>query len=254
MVAAFAFPLGACDLLLGLNQYQNVACAFDCDAGSEATTDTSMPGPDASDARSEQAAMPDAMPDADASVDAPLDSTVEAEAAPPPEGGYPVPAPSQVWVHWPMPNPDASIDPTNPDAAALPHAMAYDAGADGGASVAYDLTTNLVWWRASLQAMSFDDAWGACAARQVAQPSAYGWRVPTRIELLSLVDFTRMPTIDPGTFPGTGGAYWTSSPNANINGGYWTVSFLTGLVAGSSTTDPVLVLCVTGPVPDGGSL
>lgn len=218
MAATLAVTLAGCDLLLGLNQYENVTCAFSFECP-EAGPDG--PSADAADSGLDGAS--------NEGGDAPSDAVA------PPEGGYPAPAATQVWVHWLMPNPDAASAPGFPDAGALPNPMTYDAGADGGAPTVYDAVTGLTWWRASLPATSLEDAdsgaWEQC------QGLGPGWRLPTRIELVSLVDFTQpspSPTIDPVAFPSTPTeVFWTSSPVPAETGpvGLWTVSFATGLAS-----------------------
>jgi hypothetical protein len=229
--AALAVSLAACDALLGLDQYQNVACATpaDCpDAPDEASP------PDAADAGldAETGTVTDSQPG--------MDVTNEAQ---PPEGGYPVPFAHEIWVHWHMPNPDAAIAPDFPDAGTLPNQASYtatDGGADGGLATVLDDVTLLTWSRDSFGAMSLDQAWGWCVSLGAS------WRVPTRIELVSLVDFTQpsgSATIDPAAFPNTMTAsYWTSSPVPS--GGVWSVSFQTGLAAYPSAA--ANVRCVKG--------
>jgi hypothetical protein len=58
-----------------------------------------------------------------------------------------------------------------------------------------------------------------------------GWRLPTRVELLSLVDDTRTePAIDVSRFPDTkSGAYWTSTLYASGSSYAWVVNFGYGL-------------------------
>jgi hypothetical protein len=80
--------------------------------------------------------------------------------------------------------------------------------------------------------------------------------VPTRIQLVSLIDFTQPagnPTVDGLTFPGVPTQrLWTSSmvPSAADAGAqYWFVDFGTGLtVTASEQHMPAnYVLCVKGP-------
>ena len=57
------------------------------------------------------------------------------------------------------------------------------------------------------------------------------WRMPTRSELMSLVDETRCnPAIDPDAFPGTPSeSFWSSTEYAGDKKNYvWIVSFLDG--------------------------
>jgi hypothetical protein len=59
------------------------------------------------------------------------------------------------------------------------------------------------------------------------------WRIPTRIELESILDLTRFdPAVDPERFPGTkSGYYWTSTPLASGPSDAWIVSFSYGGVS-----------------------
>jgi hypothetical protein len=230
VLATLAMALLACDTLLGLGKYQDVACAFTCDAG-ELETGTA-PGNDAAE-EAEAATLPESGADADAGGDA---DTGEVGT---PDGGWPVPTAHEIWAHWPMPNPDAAIGPES--STPLPNPMTYDAGADGGALVAYDAVTQLTWSRQAQVAATYDEAWTACFH------VGAGWRVPARIELVSLIDFTRVPTIDATLFPSAQGApTWTSSvvPTDGGPAEYWEVDFSTGLTGYGST--PSQVLCVSG--------
>ena len=75
------------------------------------------------------------------------------------------------------------------------------------------------------------------------------WRLPSTIELMSLVDYSRAapPLIDPSAFPGTPAAsFWTSSPamrsdGANVSA--WSVH-ADGRVSGAGFTTNGRVRCV----------
>ena len=239
-LAALSVTLVACDALLGLGQYQDVACAFDCDAGEpgEAGEAGFVNRVDAAEAGfTSEGGMPmEGGTGADADAEADTGFVVL------PESGPPVPTGHEIWAHWPMPNPDAAIGPES--STPLPHAMSYDAGAEGGSAIAYDVVTGLAWSRAPQAAATYVEAWQHCA-------KTTGWRVPTRIELVSLIDFTQpsgMPTIDPATFPTVLAARtWTSSSVAGSTSAYWTVDFATGLTASSGGATQVL--CVEGGTP-----
>jgi hypothetical protein len=68
------------------------------------------------------------------------------------------------------------------------------------------------------------DAEKACAAL------GQGWRLPTRMELESILDLTRHePAVDTTRFPDTkSGCYWSSTPCAWSSGVAWFVSFSNG--------------------------
>ena len=226
VLGTISLALVACDTLLGLGSYDEVACAGHCDSGPEG----GLPMPDASDA-----AMV---------IESGADAEAGADGVTVPDGGYPpATAPHELWAHWPMPNPDASIGPES--STLLPHPMTYTLAADGGGVTAYDVVTKLSWWRQALSAMTYDAAGSACAN---VSPGG-GWRVPTRIELVSLIDFTRTPTIETTTFLDAGGAHtWTSSavPGDGGPSEYWDVDFSTGLTGHGSA--PSQVICVSGGV------
>jgi len=230
VVAALAGSALACDALLGLGNYQEVPCIFDCSTGGE-------DGGDASDAAMDTSPMLDASDAADA-IDA--SDGDAADASPVFEGSVDGPLLTELWARWPMPNPDASAAPTIDGSPSLPNPMAYDAGADAG--TAFDFTTLLTWARASVSETEFSKAADACAS------IGTGWHVPTRIQLVSLIDFTQPvgnAKIDPVAFPSTpADLFWTSSqvPGDAATPIYWLVDFGTGLVR--QTTSANYVLCV----------
>jgi hypothetical protein len=66
------------------------------------------------------------------------------------------------------------------------------------------------------------------------------WRVPSRVELSTLVDYSgrsnalggaRGPNIDTDYFPNTGSIYWSSSPRVDWNDAAWSVTFGNGAYA-----------------------
>jgi hypothetical protein len=239
VVGTGALALVACDAILDLGQYTNDGeCAYGCDAGYESSlAPPHDAGPDVTDASTHVEAGADAEGGVDSGADA------DASVVTLPESGPPVPSAHEAWAHWPMPNPDAAL--SEESSTPLPHPMGYDAGADGGGAIAYDAVTGLGWWRQALPAAGYDDAWKQCLGLD---PSGSGspWRVPTRIELVSLIDFTRVPTIQSATFLDAGAVAWTSSAVAGDES-YWAVDFGTGLtVQGGS---PTQVICVRGGTP-----
>jgi hypothetical protein len=233
-LAALAAGLAACDSLLGLGSYSVVPEAGAYEAGTsedatddvfevggfDSTTTDGGDGGDAADVTVQDAS--DAMVTPDVSLDA-------------------APELNTLWARWPMPNPDAAIAPGSD--AMLPNQMAYDLGDDGGSATAYDMVTKLTWLRAPGSAQTFAQAASYCVDNN--------FQLPTRIQLVSLIDFTRQPTIDTAAFPGVSGGnvFWTSSQVATDTGAtgqYWTISFGTGLTAGSTSQSATQVLCVQG--------
>ncbi len=84
---------------------------------------------------------------------------------------------------------------------------------------------DLVWQKGSSPKLSWDDATKLCEELDLAGRS--DWRIPTREELLKLVDRTRKdPAIDIKLFPETEpNVYWSSSRDG---GEIWTVGFSDG--------------------------
>lgn len=112
--------------------------------------------------------------------------------------------PNRDWALWPMPNP-ASVG--------LPHAASYDITTDP--LVALDLVTGLMWKRA---ANEFNEALPARAACSDLELAGYDdWRLPTMIEMFSIVEWsdTTVPFLDTSVFSGiTSDSVWTSTPSA----------------------------------------
>ena len=147
----------------------------------------------------------------------------------------------------------------NPAAAALPHPFDYT---DQGNGTVLDHVTGLVWQKSVVKAtQSF--TWAAartyCAGLTLPAPTGFTWHVPTRIQALSLVDYTTQAAMD-GPFLGSGqppsGMYtWTSTPwvvsqISTKPQDAWMVNFgggggLTSNAAAQSATE--YVRCVASP-------
>jgi hypothetical protein len=161
-------------------------------------------------------------PDAgrDAVVDAAgVDVSPEAmpEATPEtPSGACPLTPARSRWAEWNMPDPR----PGGPGMAS------YDTSATG---VVLDRVTHLMWQRqVPVDTHDWEQATAYCACLRLAGHD--DWRLPTRIELVSLVDYTRsFPAIDPQAFPDTPSEwFWTSSIRADDPGSAWFVYFENG--------------------------
>jgi hypothetical protein len=94
-----------------------------------------------------------------------------------------------------------------------------------------DPATGLTWQQAGAGA---DDSFSGDAAycsANAAGLAGSGWRMPSVKELLTLAAWSEGdPAIDAATFPGTGTAYWSSSPVAGAPTFGWIVSFFNSSV------------------------
>lgn len=126
------------------------------------------------------------------------------------------------WAHFKMPNyPQAD----GPDA----NIQTYAATTGGFV----DSVSGLAWRepipQGELGVHTYEEAKAICAA---ASSAALTWRLPSRIELVTLLDLTQSPAIDKKTFSTTeASAYWTSSEVRPFGDGgrlRWTVNFSNG--------------------------
>jgi len=141
----------------------------------------------------------------------------------------------------------------NPVSAELPRPLSYTDGGDGSVT---DNVTGLVWEKAPSSDLACPgsniDPPGTCTPAQAAAYCASkggAWRLPTRRELMTLVDYDVVapgPTIDATAFPGTSPQpYLTSSPYASDPTQVWAVSFANGNAAGRATSAIGWVRCVS---------
>jgi hypothetical protein len=133
----------------------------------------------------------------------------------------------------------------NPARAGLPNPAKYTEKMLDGVAVVVDDVTGLTW-QADVAYTTYRqrDAIKTCA------DLGGGWRLPTRIELVSLVDFTvgkPGPTINP-IFPKTPSAiFWSSSHAACDTGTGWAVGFDDGSThQQKETTNTFKIRCVLG--------
>ena len=133
------------------------------------------------------------------------------------------------WALWPMPNPAS---------AGLPRPANYDTATN--ALLAHDLVTGLAWPR-SLDP-NFTEAVPARTKCQELVFAGYDdWRLPTMIEMFSILDFTRTwPAINTVVFNSGGTSFsllWTTSSNPFYPAtGSWVMDFGT---LTSMSTHPV---------------
>lgn len=146
-------------------------------------------------------------------VDAGADATVEEDRR---------------WALWPVPPPT----PTNYDAA--------------GVDVVTDGVTGLHWQRTVGPSANLSSAKAACAALELG--GMKGWRLPTRVELVSLLAFAEgnSPAINVTTFPSTPGEpHWTASMRPK--GGVYVVDFASGVVSAALGSESLRLRCVHSP-------
>jgi Protein of unknown function (DUF1566) len=151
-------------------------------------------------------------------------------------GGATSPAcgrPRSVWATWPMPNPPST---------GLPNPASYDTSVAG---VVCDEVTGLLWQREvdSVAIYTRSEASAHCDELELAGYD--DWRLPTRIELVSLLDPGVQPTIDSTAFPNTPLAhFWTVSPYVGNAVDGWFVGFQYGLVEHQPLTTSSRARCV----------
>ncbi|MGH7435484.1 MAG: DUF1566 domain-containing protein [Polyangiaceae bacterium] len=171
-------------------------------SGGDASLSPAMPGVRAGTVSSPSGDA-SASPDATGAATDPSEGGADATAATtaPADAGA-----SPGWAMWPMPN-----GPTS----GLPHPQSYDTSVTG---IALDRVTGLTWQRdATVLATAqwtdattvLSEAAGVCAELSLA--GSADWRVPSRVELASLLDFRTNPAIDTSVFGATPAFYVTSS-------------------------------------------
>lgn len=127
----------------------------------------------------------------------------------------------------------------NPATAGLPNPASYTSGS----GIVTDNVTKLVWEQPTTAAgfsSSFDDALKHCADK------AGGWRLPTVLELYSLIDFTKTGSmIDERYFPNApADVFWSSSVVAGGASAAWTVNFGDGSMSQEVLDVDYSVRCV----------
>jgi hypothetical protein len=178
-----------------------------------------------------------------------VDATVDGSE----DGGSVDDAADPTWAQWPMPNSPIDVE------AGAPNPESYRDNGDGTVS---DQVTGLMW-----QQNPTDDAGAAFPVFLWAVPDAGGvtaagycaglwlaghhdWRLPTLIELVSIVDYdvaftAADPAIASNYFPDTpASSFWSSTPTAGTPEGAWGVSFDFGYSGRGDVTSPGWVRCV----------
>jgi hypothetical protein len=120
---------------------------------------------------------------------------------------------------------------------------------DNGDGTVTDSTTGLMWSKDNVgdSELNHADATKACADLKLAGHS--DWRLPTRAELLTLVDDTRhQPAIDVGAFPSCkSGWYWSATAAAWNAACAWLVHFDHGAAYDANRSSKAFVRAVRVP-------
>ena len=111
----------------------------------------------------------------------------------------------------------------------------------------YDTKTKLTWQQTvPSTTYAWADAKTYCAGLG-ATLAGTGWRLPTRKELQTIVDYvkTTTPAIDLTAFPATPNAvFWSATPLPNSTSTAWTVSFINGTSFTAAVATLYNVRCV----------
>lgn len=108
-----------------------------------------------------------------------------------------------------------------------------------------DRVTGLEWERAvSVPSYTQAEALGYCESLELDGKS--DWKLPTRIELLSIVDYAQFdPSVDPSAFPSTPlEDFCSSSAVAGSAGSAWGVHFYSGHTGDYDVSETFRVRCV----------
>lgn len=146
---------------------------------------------------------------------------------------------SREWALWPIPSPPGTK---------LPHPAHYSVLGP----IVHDEVTNLEWQREpSLAILDWEGARAHCRALRLGERS---FRLPTRIELASLTQFTRAePAYDDGAFSkfsyDLGYYYWTSS-SSDVDNEAFQVEMAAGSSMPRSKDSSGRAWCVARTAPD----
>jgi len=122
------------------------------------------------------------------------------------------------WAAWPIP--------------AATNVTTYTDNGDGTVS---DQVTGLMWQKAVGGMMAFSTASSYCGGLTLGGQT--GWRVPTKIELMSIIDYGRTnPSINTTVFPATPAQFFASTT--------WSIYFLDGTTYVLDTSSSFYVRCV----------
>lgn len=215
-----------------------VLAAFACGDLRASSDEPADGGPSSSDGAAAIDPWPSS-PDAAKPVAAP-DAAVDAAPVADRCASIPLPdaaAPDREWAQWRLPESSPAASSYRVETAAV-----------------CDRTTGLLWERAPTTPKTWDDA--AVYCETLSLHGFTDWRMPTRIELLSLVDFgTSKPAINATAFPGTvidagspESMYWTRTSYPTLALRRYVVSFDFGQALTVPKDEVHAVRCVRGGV------
>jgi uncharacterized protein DUF1566/carboxypeptidase family protein/SdrD B-like protein len=144
------------------------------------------------------------------------------------QGGQDFTALDAMWANWTIP----AVSPATSD---------YSIGTD----TVLDNVTGLLWQRTVTKSLAWDNAKTYCRSLSLGGLSS-GWRLPTLIELESIVDYGAFgPAINVTAFPGTASDYfWAAAPYVDNVSFAVMVDFGAGYLAGGIKSTTRLVRCV----------
>jgi hypothetical protein len=134
----------------------------------------------------------------------------------------------------------------------LPSASRFTVLADFGGAAVRDNNTGLVWEQAP--DATIGRVWPIALAYCLNKPvgGTRGWRLPSVVELASLIDPSLpAPFVPTSVFTGVQAAfiYWSATLNAADPSGAWGVPFNNSAIVNVGKADPnVYVWCVRGPM------
>jgi hypothetical protein len=137
------------------------------------------------------------------------------------------------WAEWPMPNLPADVTAGAPNPASV---------GDNGDGTVTDNVTGLVWQQTVAPSLyAWSDALALCPTLTLAGHT--DWRLPSAIELVSIVDYGQAaPSISGTYFPATpSAAFWSSSIGPTYA---WKVDFNDGSTSTEAVTGLHNVRCV----------
>jgi hypothetical protein len=140
------------------------------------------------------------------------------------------------WAEWPVPNSPADV------AAGAPNLEKYT---DNGDDTITDNVTQLMWQKTAPSTVySQTDAATHCST--LTQAGYDDWRLPTEMELVSLIDFgSASPCMDTRYFPNASSdAFWSSTPSSASGALAWGVTFLNGSIGTNAIALPYGARCV----------